>query len=75
MSLTTIATVEEEGEHGEFEIVHAKTFVPIAKPVIEVVGESEFEITPDPETKVHTPEPTDGEFAAIIVVGDEIHKV
>ena len=73
--LTITATVEEEGEHGEFEMVHAKTFVPIAKPVIELVGESEFVIVPAPATKVQTPVPTVAVFAVIIVVGEEMQSV
>ena len=49
--------------------------VPTANPVIEVDGESEFVITPVPETNVQAPLPTIGEFAAIIVVGDAIQSV
>ncbi len=56
-------------------MVHAKTFVPVAKPVIEVVGESELVITPVPEINVQTPVPTVGVLAAITVVGEEMHKV
>ena len=66
---TRIETVEEVGAQGAFEIVHAKTFVPNPKPVIDVVGESEFVIVPLPETKVHTPVPTVAVLAAINVFG------
>ena len=61
--------LETEGAHGELVIVHAKTFVPKPKPVIEVVGDNELVITPEPETKVHAPVPTAGEFAVIVAVG------
>ena len=70
-----IVTLEVEDGQGELEIVHAKTFVPTAKPVMEVVGESEFVMTPVPETSVHAPVPTVAVFAFIEVVGDEIQSV
>ena len=56
-------------------MVQAKTFVPSPNPVILVVGDNELVIIPVPETKVHAPVPTPGEFAFIVVVGEEIHKV
>lgn len=56
-------------------MVHAKTFVPRPKPVIEVVGESEFVMVPDPEINVHAPVPTTAVFAFMVVVGDEIQSV
>ncbi len=56
-------------------IAHLKTFVPKPNPVIEVVGESEFVIIPVPDINVHTPVPTPGEFAFMIVVGEEIQSV
>ena len=74
-SFTSIETVEEEGAQGAFAIVHAKTFVPNPKPVIDVVGESEFVIVPLPETKVHTPAPAVAELADIIALGEEIQIV
>ena len=74
-SFTSIETVELEGAHCAFEIVHAKTFVPTAKPVMLVVGESEFVITPLPETKVQTPVPTVAVLAVMTVVGEEIQSV
>ena len=64
-----------EGTQGLFEIVHAKTFVPNPKPVILVVGESEFEITPVPDTKVQAPAPIAGKFPFIDVFGEEIQSV
>lgn len=73
--LTVIVTFETEGAQGEFEMVHAKIFVPKPNPVIEVVGEREFVILPDPETNVHTPVPTVAVLAAIIVFGLVIHNV
>ncbi len=75
ISLTMIAIVDEEGAQGAFEIVHAKTFVPNASPVIEVVGESELVIVPLPETKVQTPVPTVAVLAVMNVFGLLIHNV
>ena len=72
---TRIETVEEVGAQGAFEIAQAKTFVPNPKPVIDVVGESEFVIVPLPETKVHTPVPTVAVFAVIIADGVETQIV
>ena len=56
-------------------MVQAKTLFPKPNPVMFVVGDKEFVITPVPETKVHTPVPTVGAFAFIVVVGDEIQSV
>ena len=64
-----IATVEEEAKQGAFEIVQAKIFVPIASPVMDVVGDNEFVITPVPETKVQAPVPTVAVFAVMNVFG------
>jgi hypothetical protein len=75
ISLTSIVIVEDEAKHGAFEIVHWKTFVPNAKPVIVVVGNNEFVITPVPETKVQAPTPTEGKLAFITVDGEEIQIV
>ena len=75
ISFTMMAIVAEDAAQGRFEIVHAKTFVPKAKPVIDVFGKVGFVIVPEPETKVHKPVPTTGVFAAISVDGEEIHKV
>ena len=72
---TKIDIVEELGAQGAFEMVHSKIFVPNPKPVTEVVGESEFVMVPLPEINVHTPIPTVGVFAVIIVVLDEIQSV
>ena len=72
---TTIETVEEVGAQGALEIVQAKTFVPKPNPVIEVVGDNELVIVPDPEIRVHTPVPTVAVFADITVLGDEIQSV
>ena len=64
-----------DGAQGGLEIVQAKTFVPIGKPVIEVVGDNEFVIVPPPETKVHTPVPTVGTFEFINAFGLLMHNV
>ena len=73
--LTVIVTFDVEGVHGLFEIVHANTLFPTPNPVTEVLGRSEFVITPEPETKVHAPVPTTGKFPFIVVEGDEIQSV
>ena len=70
-----IVTLEAEGVQGLLEMVHANTLLPKPKPVMEVVGESEFVMTPVPEISVHAPVPTVAVFAFIEVVGDEIQSV
>ncbi len=70
-----IVTFDTVGAQGAFEIVHAKTLVPSPKPVIDVVGDSELVIDPNPETNVHTPVPAVGLFAAINALGLEIQTV
>lgn len=72
---TVSVTVETDGAHGEFEIVHANTLVPKPNPVTEVFGELGFEIVPLPDIKVHKPFPTVGALAAIIVFGLVIQSV
>jgi hypothetical protein len=67
--LTNMVMFETEGAQGELVMVQAKTFVPRAKADMDVVGDNEFEITPEPETKVHAPVPTTGVFAVIVAVG------
>jgi len=74
-SFTSMVIVETLGAQGELEIVQAKTFVPIAKPVIVETGEVGEVIVPLPETSVHKPVPTVGVFAVIVVAGDEIQSV
>ena len=74
-SSTTIAIVAVDATQGAFEIVHEKIFVPTASPVMDVVGDNEFVITPVPETKLHVPIPTVAEFALIVVVGVVIQSV
>jgi hypothetical protein len=74
-SFTIIATVDADEAHGGLKIVHSKIFVPNAKPVIFVVGESEFVIVPLPEIKVQAPTPTVAALAAIVVVGEVIQSV
>ncbi len=75
MSFTNNVTVETEAKQGALEIVQAKTFAPNANPVIDVVGDNEFVMVPEPETKVQTPTPTVAVFAVITVVGEEIQSV
>ena len=70
-----MVTFELDGAQGAFEIVHAKTFVPNPKPVIEVVGDNELVIAPVPETNVHTPVPTIEVLAVMKVFGLVIHNV
>ena len=70
-----IVTFELEEAQGELEIVHANTVFPKPKPVMLVVGESEFVIVPLPETSVHTPVPTTGVLAAMNVFALVIHSV
>lgn len=72
---TVIVTFEVEGEQGGFEMVHANTFVPNPNPVIDVVGEREFVMLPDPEIKVQTPVPTVAVLPFMVVVGEEIQSV
>lgn len=72
---TTIATVEIEGAQGEFEILHWKTLVPTASPVMEVVGDNEFVIVPLPEIKLQLPIPEIAVLAFIVVIGVEIQMV
>lgn len=75
VSFTIIATVEDEDAQGEFEMVHAKTFVPNPKPVTPVFGKDGFIIVPLPETNVHIPVPTVAEFALMMVFGEEMQIV
>ncbi len=75
ISLTNNVTVETDAKQGELDIVHENTFAPMANPVIEVVGDNEFVIVPEPETKVQTPTPTVAVLAVITVVGEEIQSV
>jgi len=74
-SFTSIVIVEILGAQGEFEIVQAKTLVPIARPVIVEFGKVGEVIVPEPETSVHNPVPTVGVLAVIVVVGEEIQSV
>ena len=68
-------TFETEFAQGAFEMVHAKTFTPNGKPLIEVVGDNEFVIVPPPETNDHVPVPTVAVFADIVAFGEEIQIV
>ncbi len=73
--LTVIVTFELEAKQGALAIVHAKTLFPKPKPVIEVVGDNELVIVPEPEINVHAPVPTMAVLAFIVVVGEEIQSV
>jgi hypothetical protein len=75
MRLTDIVTVETEGAHGGFEMVHSKTLVPTPRPEMLVVGESELVIVPDPDRRAQEPVPTEGVFAAMTAFGLLMHKV
>lgn len=72
---TVIATVEDDDVQGALVIVHLKIFVPIARPVTVVPGESEFVIIPVPETNVQAPVPTAGKFPFKVVVGEDTQSV
>ena len=56
-------------------MAHSNTLLPIANPVIDVVGESELVIVPLPEINVQAPAPTVALLAAIIALGLEIQIV
>ena len=73
--LTVIVTFETEAAQGGLEIVQAKTFIPKPKPVMDVVGESEFVIAPLPETKVQTPVPITGILEAMVALGTLKHTI
>ena len=70
-----MVTLELEGAHGGFEIVHAKTLFPKPNPFMFVIGERELVIDPVPETKVQTPVPAIAVLAFITVFGLLAHKV
>ena len=57
------------------EIVQAKTLFPKPNPVIVVVGNNEFVITPVPDTNVQPPVPTAGKFPFMVVDGEEMQSV
>jgi hypothetical protein len=70
-----MVTFELEGVQGAFDIVHSKILFPKPNPVIVVLGNKEFVIIPEPETKLHAPVPTAGKFPLSIVVGEEMQRV
>ncbi len=70
-----MVTFDADGVHVPLVMVHEKTFVPTAKPVIVVLGIREFVITPVPETKVHLPIPPPVAVFAAINALVPIHKV
>jgi hypothetical protein len=74
-SSTYNVTLDTDAKQGAFEIVHSKTFAPNPKPVIDVVGDNEFVIVPEPETNDQVPTPTVAVLAVITVVGEEIQSV
>ena len=61
--------LETEGAQGGLEIVQAKTLGPKPNPVIGVVGDKEFVIVPEPDSKVQAPLPITGVLAVIVAVG------
>lgn len=66
---TFITTSSVDGVQAPFDMVQRKVFVvPVVSPVIELVGEAEFVMIPDPETSVHFPVPVAGAFAASVAV-------
>lgn len=68
---TFIVTKSDVGKHNGLDIVHCKvTAVPGDNPVMVVFGELGFIIVAEPDTNVHSPVPTLGVFAAIVVVED-----
>ena len=75
LSSTKIVTEETDDKQGTLEMVQSKILAPIPKPVIALFGEVGLVIIPLPETKVHSPVPTVGVFAAIVVVGEEMQSV
>ncbi len=55
----------DDAAQGGLEIDQVKTLCPTVNPVMVVVGESEFVITPLPETRIHVPTPAVGVLAVI----------
>ena len=70
-----MVTSDIEGIQGLLEMVHLKTLVPTVKPVIVVVGDNEFVITPLPETNDHVPTPLVAVFAFMVTEPVEIQMV
>ena len=60
-----MVTFETEFAQGGLDIVHAKIFDPVPKPVIVVDGDKEFVIVPEPEIRVQAPDPVNGLLADI----------
>lgn len=75
ISFTRIETVDELAEHGLFEIVHSKIFNPKPKPVIDVDGDNEFVIVPEPDIKDQVPIPTVAALAFMKAFGLVIQTV
>ncbi len=63
-----IVILATEAAQGGFCILHLKTFGPTPKPVIVVIGDTEFVIVPAPEIKVQVPTPIAAAFAAMVAV-------
>src|SRR5580765_4358819 len=61
-----------ESAQAPFEIFHLRTFAPVPKPVIVVVGLVGVVIVPLPLTNVQSPVPTTGVFAAIVAVAQTV---
>ena len=67
--LNVMLTLSLEGVHGEFDIVHLRTYAVPAVPVKVDVGLVGVAIVPPaPDTMVHNPVPTKGVLAASVTV-------
>lgn len=70
-----MVTLSAVVKHGGLEIDHWKTFGPRPKPVMDVVGESELVIVPEPDTNDHVPIPVVGVLAAMVALGTLMQMV
>jgi hypothetical protein len=61
-----IVTLDAEAVHGLLLIIHRKTFGPVPRPVMVVLGSAGLVIVPLPEIRVHKPVPVTGVFADIV---------
>ena len=72
---TVMVMFEEDAKQGGLEIIQAKTLLPNPIPVIEVLCNKEFVITPLPEINDHVPVPFKGKFPEMFTVGFVIQTV
>jgi hypothetical protein len=75
MSFTRMETVDELAAHGLLEMVHSKIFKPNPKPVIDVDGDNELVIVPEPDIKDQVPTPTVAALAFMKAFGLVIQTV